>query len=248
MTTADRLSRSLALTFDDGPGPSTEPLLDVLDRAGARATFFVLGDNLRGAAFDGSADRAFATAVRAVRAGHVLGNHTMTHARSGAQPLTELRAEIDAATKLILEVYAAAGVAPPKPLPFRLPFGPWGPDGGRDTRLELLAELSIRTLHWTGVFDDWYPACDAGALHGALRAHIGKRWIDGKVPVILLHDAGTPSERATFGVERGATVEAVARLCASLAPETPQYLTLDEPDAIESRELPPELAPIWLPN
>ena len=35
-----------ALTYDDGPGPSTEALLDVLEAAGARATFFLLGRNL----------------------------------------------------------------------------------------------------------------------------------------------------------------------------------------------------------
>jgi chitin deacetylase len=207
-----------------------------------------LGDNLHGAAFNGDADRAFATAVRAVRAGHVLGNHTMTHARPGVQSPAALRADIEAARELILKVYVAAGVAPPTPLPFRLPFGPWGPDGGRDTRLDVLAEDSLQTLHWTEAFEDWNPARDACALHGALEAHVWGRWAYGKVPVILLHDAGTPGERAMFGVERAATVEAVARLCASLAPEAPRYLTLDQPGAIECRKLRPDLASIWVPT
>src|SRR5690349_19885200 len=33
----------VALTFDDGPGPDTPAVLDALDGAGAKATFFVLG-------------------------------------------------------------------------------------------------------------------------------------------------------------------------------------------------------------
>src|SRR5512144_3274869 len=35
-----------ALTFDDGPGPSTSALLDVLRDSGVRATFFLLGRNV----------------------------------------------------------------------------------------------------------------------------------------------------------------------------------------------------------
>ena len=34
----------VALTFDDGPAPWTEPILDELERHGGHGTFFVLGD------------------------------------------------------------------------------------------------------------------------------------------------------------------------------------------------------------
>src|SRR3954447_375782 len=37
----------VALTFDDGPGPFTEQLLELLRRANAHATFFVVGNRLR---------------------------------------------------------------------------------------------------------------------------------------------------------------------------------------------------------
>ena len=36
----------VALTFDDGPGPYTEDLLDILEQYDARATFFMLGSNI----------------------------------------------------------------------------------------------------------------------------------------------------------------------------------------------------------
>lgn len=59
------------LTIDDGPDPEDTPrLLDRLDAAGARATFFVRGDRAR--AHPG-------LIAEIVRRGHGLGNHTLTH-------------------------------------------------------------------------------------------------------------------------------------------------------------------------
>ena len=59
------------LTIDDGPDPHDTPcLLDLLDAAGAKATFFVRGDHAR----------AHPELVREIlRRGHGLGNHTDTH-------------------------------------------------------------------------------------------------------------------------------------------------------------------------
>ena len=62
---------AVALTFDDGPDPEVTPLvLDLLDRLGARATFFMIGCRAR----------AHPALVRAVAArGHGVENHTMRH-------------------------------------------------------------------------------------------------------------------------------------------------------------------------
>ena len=43
--TAPGAGRTVALTFDDGPGPSTTAILEVLDRSDVTATFFNLGVN-----------------------------------------------------------------------------------------------------------------------------------------------------------------------------------------------------------
>ena len=60
-----------ALTFDDGPDPEHTPrLLEVLERHGAKATFFVIGE--RAATQPGLLDEI-------VRAGHEIGNHTWDH-------------------------------------------------------------------------------------------------------------------------------------------------------------------------
>jgi peptidoglycan/xylan/chitin deacetylase (PgdA/CDA1 family) len=61
----------VALTFDDGPDPEATPAaLDVLDRRGVRATFFVVGE--KAAAHPDLVQRA-------ARAGHVIGNHSWHH-------------------------------------------------------------------------------------------------------------------------------------------------------------------------
>ncbi|MEP6977683.1 MAG: polysaccharide deacetylase family protein [Thermoleophilia bacterium] len=64
-----RSARLVALTFDDGPGPYTRAVTRELRRAGARGTFFLVGERLawwRGA-------------LGAEGAAGAIGNHTWTH-------------------------------------------------------------------------------------------------------------------------------------------------------------------------
>lgn len=59
------------LTFDDGPIPEVTPwVLDTLDRYGVKATFFMVGDNVR---------RHPELLEEVLRRGHSVGNHTMNH-------------------------------------------------------------------------------------------------------------------------------------------------------------------------
>lgn len=67
------------LTFDDGPIPEETPwVLDVLDRYGVKATFFMVGDNVR---------RYPELFEEVKRRGHSYGNHTMHHLQ-GMKTLT----------------------------------------------------------------------------------------------------------------------------------------------------------------
>lgn len=66
-----RAPREVFLTFDDGPVPEvTLPVLDILDRFGVKATFFMVGDNVR---------RHPELRDEVIRRGHFTGNHTMHH-------------------------------------------------------------------------------------------------------------------------------------------------------------------------
>ncbi len=63
--------KKVYLTFDDGPIPEVTPrLLDLLDSYGIKATFFMVGDNVR------KYPELFADVKRR---GHRVGNHTMHH-------------------------------------------------------------------------------------------------------------------------------------------------------------------------
>ena len=59
------------LTFDDGPIPEATPwVLDVLDRFGVKATFFMVGQNV---------ERHPELLEEVRRRGHAVGNHTLHH-------------------------------------------------------------------------------------------------------------------------------------------------------------------------
>lgn len=219
----------LALTYDDGPGPSTERLLNVLAAHGARATLFCLGRNLRGEALGGDHARAVAIAARAVREGHELGNHTVTHAFALGEP--ELLAEIAECDALLAACYRAAGATVPATPPLRLPFG----QARRDlpASLETVHRIGRPHCHWTAAFSDWRPERAARDIADDMVAHVTAMWQDGRVPVLLLHDAGQGKgdDGERYGVVRDATVDAVARFCARVAARRPRYLTATEAHA-----------------
>ncbi|MFY9822567.1 MAG: polysaccharide deacetylase family protein [Thermoanaerobaculia bacterium] len=123
--------REVALTFDDGPDPDVTPrVLDLLDRHGARATFFCIGERVR--AHPG-------IAAEIVRRGHRVENHTETHPHLFAcYPVPAMRREVLDAQESIAR---ATGRAPRL---FRAPAGlrnPW---------LDwILCRAGLRLASWT---------------------------------------------------------------------------------------------------
>ncbi|MBI0434928.1 polysaccharide deacetylase family protein [Roseomonas sp. KE0001] len=102
--------RQIALTFDDGPDPAVTPaVLDLLERHGARASFFVIGER---------AARHPALLREMRRRGHSIENHTHTHPRHfAALGPFGMRREVLSAQAAI---GAALGEAPRL---FRAPMG-----------------------------------------------------------------------------------------------------------------------------
>lgn len=72
ITRGDASRPEIALTFDGGPGPDTAALLDYLKSENVRGTWFLLGC---------FAEKDPATSHRIADEGHVIANHTMTHAK-----------------------------------------------------------------------------------------------------------------------------------------------------------------------
>ena len=85
-TVADSGSKVIALTFDDGPGPYTAQLLDILDQHGAKATFFLIGSKVS----------SQANVVSSIHAcDHQLGNHSWSHPELPKLPVDQIAGEID---------------------------------------------------------------------------------------------------------------------------------------------------------
>jgi peptidoglycan/xylan/chitin deacetylase (PgdA/CDA1 family) len=121
----------VALTFDDGPDPVVSPrVLDLLDRHGARASFFCIGQRVQ-------AHPGLAREIQ--RRGHRVENHSFRHSNAFAfQGPGRLRAEIERAQDAIGSCLGRA------PLLFRAPAGirnPW-----LDPVLE---RLGLRLVSWT---------------------------------------------------------------------------------------------------
>ncbi|WAS52841.1 polysaccharide deacetylase family protein [Burkholderia ambifaria] len=182
---------SIHLSFDDGPGPSTPPLLDVLRDASCKATFFLLGTNLAG---------ALDVAARMAHEGHRLGNHTHSHARPGALADDVLIDEIEATDALIREACRRAGVPAPDAIPLRLPYGLMP----QDNRAAVLARLQREHTGWTAILDDWQrPAPSPQALFDAMCAHVDASVARHRDVLFCMHDG------SRHGEARPNTVEAV---------------------------------------
>jgi peptidoglycan-N-acetylglucosamine deacetylase len=99
--------RFVALTFDDGPGPYTLKTLEILRKAKARATFFLVGRNLGW--YPGLAEQEVPD--------NVVGDHTWTHSYLTKVSVADQQQEIDSTRQAVAE--ATAG----RVLLFRPPGG-----------------------------------------------------------------------------------------------------------------------------
>jgi peptidoglycan/xylan/chitin deacetylase (PgdA/CDA1 family) len=105
---------ALALTFDDGPSAFTHELLDTLALHNVRATFFVVGTRVR---------HHPDVMERMMREGHVIANHSFTHARLGERYANnpELLVTQIGNTNDAIAPY----IRPGQGLYFRAPYGAW---------------------------------------------------------------------------------------------------------------------------
>ena len=99
----------VALTFDDGPKPDyTEKILDILKKEGVKATFFLVGREIR---------KHSEQAKEIVAHGHELGNHSFTHHRMIILGYGQVVREISDTSDAIREVGYSG------PILFRPPYG-----------------------------------------------------------------------------------------------------------------------------
>lgn len=152
------------LTFDDGPGPYTDRVLDILAAKGVRATFCQIGEQV--GAYPAAENRIVAH-------GHQLCNHSWDHPLGfGLLSVKDVTSEIARTEQAI---GAASGVMPGY---FRAP-------GGRFGQSVKVAATTIGThlLGWGADTEDWKrPGVDA------ILANAQKNLSPGVI--ILMHDGG----------------------------------------------------------
>ncbi|WP_153730978.1 polysaccharide deacetylase family protein [Sporosarcina obsidiansis] len=156
--------KGIALTFDDGPHPVyTVQLLDLLKRHGVKATFFVVGENVR----------AYPEVVKRMhKEGHQIGIHHDQHTSSWLLTPSQLKRELIETHRAIVDV---TGEPPTLYRP------PWG----FMNAATLFVTRSYQIVLWSHVFQDWkVKGCEKGMLDGLRRVRD-----DGSI--VLLHDDGS---------------------------------------------------------
>lgn len=88
----------VALTYDDGPGPYTEELLGYLKDAGGKATFFLIGQNIKGNE---------SIVKDEFDAGNEIANHTSSHDYSIATNFAKYSEEVKKTDTLIKNIIKA---------------------------------------------------------------------------------------------------------------------------------------------
>lgn len=125
--------KKIALTFDDGPHPFyTEQLLKGLKERGAKATFFITGQNVE----------TYPEIVKKIHEeGHLVGNHTYSHTQLTSRNQEKFKQEIIKTNEVIKEVTGEDTIF------VRPPYGSWNK--------EFEKELNMFPVLWTIDPLDW---------------------------------------------------------------------------------------------
>lgn len=160
----------VALTFDDGPHPEGTPaVLELLDRAGVRATFFLVGEQV---------ERRPELAAEIAARGHLIGLHCYRHRAQPTMSAAAIENDLDEGATAIEQ---AANV---RPAWHRPPYGLYSPAG-----LTAVRERSLKALLWSRWGKDWRRFTTPNRI----AARVTNSLQPGDV--ILLHDADFYSAR-----------------------------------------------------
>jgi peptidoglycan/xylan/chitin deacetylase (PgdA/CDA1 family) len=132
-----RGTHTIALTFDDGPNANTSAVLDALKAQNVKATFFIVGKMAR--AYPGILARIAAE-------GHLLANHSATHALLG-------RKYVRNPDKLIAQIKDVDNyIRPLMPANakfyFRAPYGSWRPQHAAVLNADPVLKQYVGPVYW----------------------------------------------------------------------------------------------------
>ena len=105
---AETEEKVIALTFDDGPTKNVDQLLPLLDEYNAKATFFLIGNEI---------EKHPEEAKKLFDAGHQIGNHTYSHKRMVLKSPSFIKEEVEKTDELIRSIGYT------EEIDFRPPYG-----------------------------------------------------------------------------------------------------------------------------
>jgi len=169
--------RLIHFTFDDGPHPQYTPLLlDKLDKAGIKATFFFSASRFESR--HSRNKRAEQIAREVLRRGHTVGSHSVAHIRIAQLSAREALQQLDDSERLFEKVFGR------RTWLFRAPFG------SRSSFIDrTLAERGYTTVMWNIGMADWVSHSAEQILNTFKRVLARNEREEGqRGGVVLLHD------------------------------------------------------------
>ena len=201
--------RKIALTFDDGPNPAVTPqLLELLDRYSVHATFFLIGNFVR--------ECPGLVQEISVR-GHLIGNHTDTHANLFVHSRAGIRDELE---KCQIAIVAATHTSAPRWM--RPPYGYRNPL----LRAEVQRAGMQGVVLWSKIYRDWKPQ-PPGRLIEKLASVARPNLPHGDI--VLLHDG----DHHALGGDRHHVLTALEHWLPRWRDAGMEFVTMNSPAGIE---------------
>lgn len=160
----DGQGKFVALTFDDGPGPYTRRVVDVLNLFGVKATFFQIADQV---------ERRVDLLRYMKDSGMHIASHSKSHQHLPSMPAAQQATQIVAAADLQDSILGPGTVKC-----FRPPYGQYD-----QTTLDLIAQRGLATAMWSVDTDDWRTPGVPTIVVRALKTAKDRS-------MILMHDGG----------------------------------------------------------
>jgi peptidoglycan-N-acetylglucosamine deacetylase len=179
------IADGVAITFDDGPHPQGTPAtLEALREAGARAVFFLVGEQV---------DRNPSLAAEIVAAGHTVALHGYRHRNMLRLSPSRFAGDLE---RGLFALADATGVVPAH---YRPPYGIFAAPA-----IRIVRRRGLRPLLWSRWGHDWRARTTAAAI--AAEVSSGLRAGD----VLLLHDADHYSAPGSWRRTVGALPQVLA--------------------------------------
>ena len=122
----------VAITFDDGPGPYTNKLLDILNANKAHATFFMLGNNL---------EKYRSVVLNVYNSGNEIGYHSYAHTNFKRQDIATIKSELDQSNAILKNITGTT---------FSLIRPPYG-----SINNEIKEAIDVSFILWSVDTEDW---------------------------------------------------------------------------------------------